>query len=60
MAENEVPQVRFKHEDEVDGIPIGPVIVRDPDGSEGSPSDWVTKPQALEIARRLGVELGEA
>jgi hypothetical protein len=68
-------RVIFKHEDEVDGEPVGPVVVysladlrvdADDDGKIGRPYDpnevprWVTRAEALAVAAELDVELEES
>lgn len=43
--------VQWKDEDEEDGVPIGPVWIND------VPREWLTKPQALALAKELGTTL---
>lgn len=67
-------RVVFKHEDEVDGEPVGPVVVYSAaeleeaarDGSIGVPYDpnrverWVTRREALAVAAEYAAELEES
>jgi hypothetical protein len=60
-------RVTFKHEDEVDGMPIGPLGVFDEDSPpqprafdpNREPEPWVTLADAERVAEQHGVELEE-
>ena len=61
----------FKHEDEVNGVPIGPLtegVLNDrgyptgearPFDPDREPDPWVTLPEARRTARQLGLSLYE-
>lgn len=51
--------VSFKDEDEVDGVPVGPVWITDVDG-EAKDQGWMTKPEAITVAKQHGTELETA
>lgn len=46
--------VEFKNEDDIEGIPIGPVWIRGKKQSE-----WLSKPEAIRRARNLDLEFRE-
>lgn len=62
-------RMQFKHEDEVDGQPIGPVALTDDEG-RGVPrpfdpnriaaNTWVTLGEAQRFAHALGLQLEES
>jgi hypothetical protein len=46
--------LQWKHEDEEGGIPMGPVYIN------GEPKEWLYKPQAIELAKKLNLKFEEA
>jgi hypothetical protein len=60
--------VTFKHEDEIDGMPVGPVTIWDDDepreprpfDPNREPQPWITLADAERAADELGVTLEES